>query len=744
MPVGLPRDARGAFGLRRDGERHGAEGGRCRAETDRPVLRQPARGEARAQHEARAFLAHEAVADHQHPLGGGPDVVAVAHAAPAGGGVDRLGPLPGWRRQRRDRVHQREVARVAGAQQHLRHVQREVSVQPGVDHVLVEGAVHEAALEQELDAVEQARVVRRAELGRVAARERADRAGVEAAVGRCGHGRAPEPLRAGVEAAIDRRGERVGGRGEFPARVGVLSREQGGGRAQARHAPEVVPVVVVVRPEVLGAEAGREQSGVRRVQRVVEALAHDPARAALDGLAPFIRQGPACHVAEALQDPQHLAVGVPFAFLRAEIAERRLPLREARERPFGALREPRAEQRVDDERGVAEPEALVGERPRVDVVGRVQHQRGEGGVVEELVARLGTGELAATAARGGPGIGGECGRTGGGERYGRGDLGAAAGLDREQRRRGDHPHVAYARGLVVEVREVDVHVARAIVGDVVPHGGGAEAHLLRVVHRPAAAVGGQRDAVDEAHALGIAGSQRQHQRGPRLAARAQPQPADRPARFELHPRAALEGQPRHPGVGDDAHAVVHLLALPAIGGPRGQQAAAVVREQPAVERPAVEQRRQQAARIDDRQLGAVRVADRGPVAVGEVDVRDRERARYERRVARIELALDPPGPDPVQVVLHDAAVDEAAGVEHHACAQQLDRLADLGGLGEAAQPREQRDRVEEALLARDAADHEAPRQPFHPAHGVLLPADRAAPAQSVPAAACALAIAPWM
>ena len=47
--------------------------------------------------EALAFLAHEAVADHQHPLGGGPDVMAVAHAAAAGARMDRLRPLPGRR-----------------------------------------------------------------------------------------------------------------------------------------------------------------------------------------------------------------------------------------------------------------------------------------------------------------------------------------------------------------------------------------------------------------------------------------------------------------------------------------------------------------------------------------------------------------------------------------------------------------------------------------------------------------------
>ena len=140
------QSTRGAVaGLRRDAQRHRAEGGRRRAESDRRVLLEPARGNARAQDEALAFLAHETVADHQDPLGGGPDVLAVAHAAAAGARMDRLRPLAGRRGQGRDRIHQLEVARVAGAQQHLGDVQGQVGVDAGMDHVLEERAVHETA-----------------------------------------------------------------------------------------------------------------------------------------------------------------------------------------------------------------------------------------------------------------------------------------------------------------------------------------------------------------------------------------------------------------------------------------------------------------------------------------------------------------------------------------------------------------------------------------------------------------------
>ena len=47
-----------------------------------------------------AFLADEAVADHHHPLGRGPAVLAVAHAAAAGLRMDGLGPLAGGRGER--------------------------------------------------------------------------------------------------------------------------------------------------------------------------------------------------------------------------------------------------------------------------------------------------------------------------------------------------------------------------------------------------------------------------------------------------------------------------------------------------------------------------------------------------------------------------------------------------------------------------------------------------------------------
>ena len=100
----------------------------------------------------------------------------------------------------------------------------------------------------------------------------------------------------------------------------------------------------------------------------------------------------------------------------------------------------------------------------------------------------------------------------------------------------------------------------------------------------------------------------------------------------------------------------------------------------------------------------------------EIDVGNREGARNEGVVPGIELALDPIGPHPVEVVLDDAAVDESARMEDHPGPQQLDGLAHLGGLGEAVQARQQRDRIDKPMGPRHAAHQETPGQPLHPRH----------------------------
>jgi hypothetical protein len=88
-----------------------------------------------------------------------------------------------------------------------------------------------------------------------------------------------------------------------------------------------------------------------------------------------------------------------------------------------------------------------------------------------------------------------------------------------------------------------------------------------------------------------------------------------------------------------------------------------------------------------------RIADRRPVAVGEVDMGNRKGARDKGYVVRIELAFNPVGPDPVQVMLNDPTIDQATGVKYHAGPQQFDRFAHFGRLGKTVQPRQQGDDV---------------------------------------------------
>ena len=76
---------------------------------------------------------------------------------------------------------------------------------------------------------------------------------------------------------------------------------------------------------------------------------------------------------------------------------------------------------------------------------------------------------------------------------------------------------------------------------------------------------------------------------------------------------------------------------------------------------------------------------------------DRKCAGNEGRIHRVKLALYPVGPDPVQVVLDNTAVDQPPSVEHHAGSKQLDGLTDFRWLGKTVQLTEQRDRIQKTM-----------------------------------------------
>jgi hypothetical protein len=59
-------------------------------------------------------------------------------------------------------------------------------------------------------------------------------------------------------------------------------------------------------------------------------------------------------------------------------------------------------------------------------------------------------------------------------------------------------------------------------------------------------------------------------------------------------------------------------------------------------------------------------------------------------------------------MLDDPAVDQAAGVKHHAGSQQFDRFAHFGRLGKTVQPRQQGEGIQEALLVCDSPYDEPP------------------------------------
>ena len=48
--------------------------------------------------------------------------------------------------------------------------------------------------------------------------------------------------------------------------------------------------------------------------------------------------------------------------------------------------------------------------------------------------------------------------------------------------------------------------------------------------------------------------------------------------------------------------------------------------------------------------------------------------RIEQAMVEIELPFDPVRPDPIEVVLNGAGVDNAPRMKQHACAHQLNRL----------------------------------------------------------------------
>src|SRR5690606_38757668 len=129
----------------------------------------------------------------------------------------------------------------------------------------------------------------------------------------------------------------------------------------------------------------------------------------------------------------------------------------------------------------------------------------------------------------------------------------------------------------------------------------------------------------------------------------------------------------------------------------GEEIAAVLLDDPRIDRPRIVKRRHQSARVDQRVALAAGRADRRPVAMRQIDMAEGGGARHEGHVRRIELPLHPVWPDPVEIVLDGLRVDDAARVEDEARAEELDRLGGLGRTAKAAQPPQRLRGVGEAV-----------------------------------------------
>src|SRR5690606_26931411 len=116
-----------------------AEAGRAWAETELPAGLEPFLGYPGGQHQDPFLLADKEIAHHQDPFRRGPYMVSVSHATALGVRVDGFGPLSGRRGQVRGGADKLEASGISGAQQHLGHMQGEISVYAGMDHVLEKG-----------------------------------------------------------------------------------------------------------------------------------------------------------------------------------------------------------------------------------------------------------------------------------------------------------------------------------------------------------------------------------------------------------------------------------------------------------------------------------------------------------------------------------------------------------------------------------------------------------------------------
>ena len=486
---------------------------------------------------------------------------------------------------------------------------------------------------------------------------------------------------------------------------GLPSRLEHAGRGpQSGDRPKIVPIVIVVGSQVLGTEAGRQQPGVGLVELIGQQLLLNPLAAARDRRLPVLRRRLARQLAVAIEDPQRLAVGVPFAFLREEVPRVRLPGPEALDRPADPRVQAHGQHGVQDEGRIAEPEPLVGVGAGIDIVRRVQHQRPQRGIVEELHPLVGDvqlrmalqgrlpARLVATVSRS---VG--CDSAAGPAACGRQSAAADPAVS---------ANIAAAVAMPTSQRTLPRPRCRAAsraktspsryVGELVPIARRAETHMAIGIDAPAGIVAGELDVVDEAHALGVVGPQGHDQPGRHIGPAAQLLHAGRPRLLRrrrrpgssrpVRRRSSRYRRPgaRHRSTPDAARASWQRAGTSVlVRSPSRSSHRATSRPRTGVISPrgSTIGRWSQSGRPTAVQLRCVRLTWVIEKARGMKDTS-----------SRIELAIDPIGPDPVEVVLDGPGVHQPPGMEHDTCAQQLQRRGHFRRLREAVQVRQHGDR----------------------------------------------------
>ena len=246
------------------------------------------------------------------------------------------------------------------------------------------------------------------------------------------------------------------------------------------------------------------------------AFLEDPAAAPLDRFSPAGIGQASRKFAVAPHDPQAFPVGVPLPILRKEEAGSGLAVGKPVEGPFYPVRQADAEQGMQNEGGVAEPESFVGVGTGVDLSGRMEEKGADGGFVQ--VYEPGIGDLEKGAARErlppvrSPGT---CGNRTGITFQGdaQADLLCSSLPDGEQDGRSSHADIAMNTRTVVRLEEPCVHVGASVVGEPETIGTGVEQYLPATTDPPAGHVRLPADVMDKAYALGVVRTQGDHKPG---------------------------------------------------------------------------------------------------------------------------------------------------------------------------------------------------------------------------------------